>query len=255
MAETLESNTQETADTGHQDTLGIRYGEDVFTHVCPLSEVALHVSTPTGKSIKCSSKFVGLHSKHLLLFEMPKLSPNALATYFQRGYVIRACVISGLGDAQKIYFKSKVEYVIQAGDVAMFLVSVPTSAQIAGGLRSEARLQITLDGTVDPHGRCLPCMLKDISPSGCLLQIERQFADYKIGQQLQFSLSNPTSESDENEHESQDQKILLSATVMNQKQGTHSVKYGMKFSQGARKAMENVITKIEFCRETQRFLI
>ncbi len=49
----------------------VKYGEDVFSHVKPLSIVAFNITTPTGKVLKCRSQYVGLHSKHLIVIETP----------------------------------------------------------------------------------------------------------------------------------------------------------------------------------------
>ena len=128
----------------------IQCGEDVFSDVKPLSEVAFFIMTPTGKIFKGKTKYVGLHSNNLMLLETPNASPKELAVFFQRGFPIKACAISESGGGARIYFKSKVEYVIDAGDNSLFLISLPMATQVASGLRESARLELALDGVLAP---------------------------------------------------------------------------------------------------------
>ena len=129
--------------------------------------------TPTGKTFKGKTKYVGLHSNNLMLLETPNASPKEMAVYFQRGFPIKACVISESGGGARIYFKSKVEYVLEAGDNSLFLISLPLATQVASGLRESARLELILGGVLAPKSNKLSCQVRDISSHGCLVVLER----------------------------------------------------------------------------------
>ncbi|WP_070963852.1 PilZ domain-containing protein [Vibrio sonorensis] len=222
----------------------VKYGEDAFCHVVPLSEAAFQVATPTGKALKCRSKYVGIHSKNLLLFEMPDVSPKDVAIFFQRGYVITACVISSIGGGERIYFKSKIEYVVQAGDNSIFLVTLPSATQTAGGLRAEARLQISLDGVLDPNGRKQICKIKDISRQGCLLQIERDICHLKVNDAVEITVF------DTDDHST---SSTLTGQVKNKKSSAQYCKLGILFEEESLDSSSALVERLHFCRVTQQF--
>ena len=92
-AEVIELSSAEAAQTKEAPkppSDNIKYGEDAFRDVKPLSEVAFLITTPTGKNLKGKTKYIGLHSNNLMLLEMPKVSPKEVAVFFQRGYAIKA---------------------------------------------------------------------------------------------------------------------------------------------------------------------
>ncbi len=128
-------------------------GEDAFAQVSSMSDMAYNITTPTGKTLRCRSKYIGMHSNNLLFIESPLVTPQEFAVFFQRGYPIKACAISQKGEGARIYFKSKIEYVVQAGMNSVVIVSLPSATQIDYKLRSEARLEISLEGILEPEER------------------------------------------------------------------------------------------------------
>ncbi|MBU2896704.1 PilZ domain-containing protein [Vibrio hepatarius] len=226
----------------------ICYGEDVFSDIRPLSEVAFFIMTPTGKTFKGKTKYVGLHSNNLMLLETPNASPKEMAVYFQRGFPIKACVISESGGGARIYFKSKVEYVLEAGDNSLFLISLPLATQVAFGLRESARLELILGGVLAPKSNKLSCQVRDISSQGCLVVLEKDLTKHKVGDVVSLRIEDTGGE----ESVSSD---ILEAVVRNVKTTGRYSKIGVQFEENSLEPVANLIDNLNFCRMSQKFTL
>lgn len=226
----------------------IRYGEDAFQDVMPLCEVALIVTTPTGKVLKCRTKYVGLHSNNILLMEMPDISAKEMSLFMQRGYSIKACVISSKGEGARVYFKSKIEYVLSGGDNDLLLITLPKATQVVVGLRESARLEISLDGILSPDNHKYLCQIRDISQHGCLIVVDRGTTNYKVGSAIELKVF---SRGDSNEDDSE----LLHAIVKNVSKTSHYRKYGVKFDEGSLEYVSRFIEGLNFCSLQQKFTL
>ncbi|GLT19147.1 hypothetical protein GCM10007938_29290 [Vibrio zhanjiangensis] len=226
----------------------VQYGEDVFSDVKPLSDVAFFITTPTGKVFKGKTKYVGLHSNNLMLLETPNASPKELAVFFQRGYPIKACVISEAGGGARIYFKSKVEYVIDAGDSSLVLISLPMATQVASGLRESARLELALDGIWDPNSHKWNCQVRDISSHGCLVVLDRDLAKHRVGDVISLRIE------DKGGDESVSSEVL-DAVVRNVKTTGRYNKIGVRFEENSLEPVANLIDNLHFCRMSQKFTL
>ncbi|WP_341659973.1 hypothetical protein [Vibrio sp.] len=80
----------------------IQCGEDVFSDVKPLNEVAFFIMTPTGKIFKGKTKYVGLHSNNLMLLEPPNASPKELAVFFSVDFLSK--LVRFLHKCLKLWF-------------------------------------------------------------------------------------------------------------------------------------------------------
>ncbi|RSD30289.1 PilZ domain-containing protein [Vibrio pectenicida] len=229
-------------------TENIQLGEDVLSDVKPLSEVAFFIMTPTGKTFKGKTKYVGLHSNNLMLLETPNASPKEMAVYFQRGFPIKACVISESGGGARIYFKSKVEYVLEAGDNSLFLISLPLATQVASGLRESARLELILGGVLAPKSNKLSCQVRDISSHGCLVVLERELAQHRVGDVISLRIEDTGGE----ESVSSD---VLGAVVRNIKTTGRYSKIGVQFEESSLEPVANLIDNLHFCRMSQKFTL
>ncbi|WP_394126910.1 PilZ domain-containing protein [Vibrio hepatarius] len=231
--------------TADQST-SIRYGEDAFQDVLPLCEVACIVTTPTGKVLRCRTKYVGLHSNNVLLLEMPTVTAKEMSLFMQRGYSIKACVISSKGEGARVYFKSKIEYVLNGGDTELLLISVPKSTQVVVGLRASARLEISLDGVLSPNKHKYPCQIRDISQHGCLIVVDRTKTSYRQGSVIELTID---ANSDESEGK------VLTAIVKNVSKTSHYHKYGVQFDDDSLAHAGSLIDGLQFCSLQQKFTL
>ncbi len=87
-------------------------GEDALALVSPLSDFAFYVAAPKQKPIKCRSKYVGMHSKNYVLFETPDITQEQFQLYFQKGNPIKCCALSQRGEGARIYFRSKLAFIM-----------------------------------------------------------------------------------------------------------------------------------------------
>ncbi|WP_167494631.1 MULTISPECIES: PilZ domain-containing protein [Vibrio] len=245
-----QSNPSIQLDSNHEatspDVGSIIYGEDAFLHVSPLSEFAFNVATPTGNTLRCRSKFMGIHSKNLLVLEKPDVSPQDFALFFQRGYPIKACAISQKGEGARIYFKSKIEYVVQAGPHCIVFISLPTATQVKQGLRSEARLEITLSGILAPDKQKYLCEVRDISESGCQVVTDRAVNEYNVGNVIELKILD----SDESE-----ESPILTGVIKNKKLSSQYWKYGVQFDEKCLDQSKEITEKLSFDLSEHRFVL
>ncbi|EEX94576.1 hypothetical protein VIOR3934_07924 [Vibrio orientalis CIP 102891 = ATCC 33934] len=233
--------------TADQST-SIRYGEDAFQDVLPLCEVACIVTTPTGRVLKCRTKYVGVHSNNVLLLEMPTVSAKEMSLFMQRGYSIKACVISSKGEGARVYFKSKIEYVLNGGDTELLLISMPKSTQVVVGLRASARLEISLDGVLSPNKHKYPCQIRDISQHGCLIVVDRAKTSYGVGSVIELTIEANTLDETSSQQ-------FLKAIVKNVSKTSHYHKYGVQFDDDSLIHAGAVIEALQFCSLQQKFTL
>ncbi|MCG7490410.1 PilZ domain-containing protein [Vibrio sp. Of14-4] len=239
--ESSKSGPTETAST-------IRHGEDAFDTVMPLCDVACVISTPTGKFLKCRTKYIGLHSKSILLLEMPTVSPQEKLVYMRQGYPLQACVISPKGEGARVYFKTKIEYVLSGGDTDILLVTLPASTQVVVGLRESVRLEINLNGVLDPEDKKYPCQIRDISQQGCLIVVDRDKANYRIGSLVHLSMCSSNKDVPVIEE-------TLKAVVKNVSKIGRYYKYGVKFEDESLEGVSSLIEGLNFCALQQKFML
>ncbi|MCZ4292835.1 PilZ domain-containing protein [Vibrio sinaloensis] len=248
-AESIElSAKNENIEKAQEPSSSIRYGEDAFQDVMPLCEVACIVTTPTGKVLKCRTKYIGLHSNNILLMEMPDISAKEMSLFMQRGYSIKACVISSKGEGARVYFKSKIEYVLSGGDNDLLLITLPKATQVVVGLRESARLEISLDGILAPDSHKYICQIRDISQHGCLIVVDRGKTNYNVGSGIELKVF---SGSDGNEQDSE----VLRAVVKNVTKTSHYRKYGVKFDDDSLEFVSSFIEGLNFCSIQQKFTL
>lgn len=243
LADGEDQPEQHTAD----QSTSIRYGEDAFQDVLPLCEVACIVTTPTGKVLKCRTKYVGLHSNNVLLLEMPTVTAKEMSLFMQRGYSIKACVISSKGEGARVYFKSKIEYVLHGGDTELLLISVPKSTQVVVGLRASARLEISLDGILSPNKHKYPCQIRDISQHGCLIVVDRSKTSYRMGSVIELTIDTNSAVSDDGK--------VLTAIVKNISKTSNYHKYGVQFDDDSLSHAGSLIDGLQFCSLQQKFML
>ncbi len=71
------------------------------------SEVSLNVTTPVGTKFMTTSTFVGCHSNHTALVEVPNISEEDLKFYFQEGFWVNIKAYSQRGEVRLFLFEHK----------------------------------------------------------------------------------------------------------------------------------------------------
>lgn len=224
----------------------VKYGEDAFSHVKPLSIVAFNITTPTGKVLKCRSQYVGLHSKHLIVLETPDVTPQEYNVFFQRGFSIKACAINSQGEGARIYFKSKIEYVVETGDISLCVITLPRAVQVIPGMRSEARLELQLDGILEPETKKYLCEVRDISNSGCQIVLDKTISGFKVGNVISLLIQDM-----ENNGES----TTVHGVIRNTKTTANFRKFGVQFDTECVGKIDALVERLSYCHSTQRFLL
>ncbi|WP_295899178.1 PilZ domain-containing protein [uncultured Vibrio sp.] len=250
LSEKTNNNNQQLTGSYSEDatsnSASVVYGEDAFNRVNPLSDVAFVISTPTGKSLKCRSKFIGIHPNSLLVLEKPKVSPQDFGVFFQRGYSIKACAIAEKGAGARVYFKSKIEYVVEAGPECLVLITLPKATQMAAGLRSDARLEISLEGLLDPEGHKYLCQIRDISNTGCQVVTDRETNKYKLGNVIEIKI---------HDSDSPDKSAVVIGIVKNKKLSSQYWTYGIQFDEPSQEVASELLDKLSFDHEKHQFLL
>ena len=236
------NQTRDTTDKEALNESNVLSGEDAFIQVAPMSELAYNISTPAGKVLRCRSKYIGMHSNNLVLIESPVVTPQEFAVFFQRGFPIKACAISQKGEGARIYFKSKIEYVIQAGLNSIVIVSLPSATQVDYGLRSEARLEICLEGILDPTERKHLCEVRDISASGCQIVASRTAQEYKVGDAVELQILS-------------DNSPVVQGVIKNKKRSSQYWKYGLLFDDLSNETVAELLDKLRFDEAQHKFLL
>lgn len=229
-----------------EQSTSIRFGEDAFQDILPQCEVACIVTTPTGKVLKFRTKYIGLHSKNVLLLEMPAISPQETSVFMQRGYAVKACVISSKGEGARVYFKSKIEYVLSGGGSELLLISLPQATQVVVGLRESARLEISLDGTLYSNQNSHSCQIRDISQQGCLLVVDRGKSNCQVGSVIELSIDDGTYEGE---------VPRLQAVVKNLSKTARYQKLGVRFEENSLQHVQSLIENLNFCSLQQKFTL
>ncbi|MCL9780175.1 flagellar brake protein [Vibrio sp. S4M6] len=217
-------------------------GEDAFAQVNAMSDMAYNISTPTGKTLRCRSKYIGMHSNNLLFIESPVVTPQEFAVFFQRGFPIKACAISQKGEGARIYFKSKIEYVVQAGLNSIVIVSLPSATQVDYNLRSEARLEIALEGILEPEERKFLCEIRDISANGCQIVVSRTANEYKVGNHIELQILS-------------DNSPVVQGVIKNKKRSNQYWKYGVQFEETCQETSIELVEKLRFDQSIHKYLL
>ncbi|RSD28535.1 PilZ domain-containing protein [Vibrio pectenicida] len=226
----------------------ICFAEDAFLDVMTLCDVMCVVYTPTGKALKCRTKYIGCHSSNALLLEMPMISPQEKSQFIRPGYSIKAYVISSKGEGARVCFKSKIECVLSGGDIDLLFITLPKATQVIVGLRESVRLDISLNGILDPSDKQYPCQIRDISQQGCLIVVDRGKTNYRVGSLIRLKVltqSDDTPVVDD----------ILEVMVQNATKTSCYMKYGVKFEDKCLEAVCAIIEGLHFCSLQQKFML
>jgi len=219
-------------------------GEDALSLVSPLSDLAFYVAAPNQKPIKCRSKYVGMHSNNYVLFETPEITQEQFQLYFRKGYPVKACALSQRGEGARIYFRSKIDFImpIEGSGKSIVFVNLPKTADVVFGIRAEARLEIAIPGVVNPNKDKHTCEIRDFSSSGCQIVIDVKYNNYKLGDDIDVKLDGE-----------EGKETILHGTIKNKKRSNHYWKYGVQFSDESSEASEELLNRLSFDEGLSRY--
>lgn len=223
-------------------------GEDALSLVSSLNEIAFYVASTGRKPLKCRSKYIGLHSSNFVLFETPELSQEQFQLYFQKGAPVKACALSQRGEGARIYFRSQIEFIMpmEGTGKSIIAVGLPASADVVHGLRSEARLEISVAGILDPETHKHPCQIRDFSANGCQIFIDKKHTNYKLGDKIDIQfVDSPDG----------DESLILHGVVKNKKRSNQYWKYGVQFDDESREKATELMDKLSFDESQVRYLL
>ncbi|CAM2775413.1 flagellar brake protein [Vibrio mytili] len=199
------------------------------------SEVSLNVTTPVGTKFITTSTFIGCHTNHTALIEVPNISDEDLKFYFQEGFWITVKAYSQRGEGAVIPFRAQLQHRL-SDPYPILILSLPSTMQVYQ-LRKEVRYEVNLQAYAHIGDYRVECELRDVSRSGC------RFVTNPISRPLQV-----------------DDKVLLelivpktnlvfapiSGRICNLQKSTHYARYGVEFDEAGKENAKSLLSHLKF---------
>lgn len=199
------------------------------------SEVTLNVTTPVGTKFIITSTFVGCHSNHTALIEVPNISDEDLKYYFQEGFWINVKAYSQRGEGAIIPFRAQLQH--RLGEPYPILVlNLPNTMQVYQ-LRKEVRYEVNLSAHVRLDGHRNECEIRDISRSGCRFVTSPMSRPLQVGDRISLDLAMPG-----------DNRLLapLNGRICNLQKSTHYSRYGVEFDDVGKTNAKSLLSHLKF---------
>ena len=129
------------------------------------SEVTISIKTPLGRLYRIETIFIGTNGKGEIFLESPTISQSEFDKHFYDGFWLTVTAISEKGEGAIVRFKTQISQIVHK-PVKLLMLAVPQTMSLRP-LRSEARYEVKLQGTIALANRELLVDFKDLSPSGC----------------------------------------------------------------------------------------
>ncbi|MFA0413071.1 PilZ domain-containing protein [Vibrio renipiscarius] len=230
-------NSAATAQRVHPDTrvTSILNSADALPMIDHGRDVSIGIITPVGNTYRARSHFIGTHSKHMILIELPKISDDDLHAFFQEGFWATIRTISPHGEGAIFSFRSQILHVIKA-PIAMVAMSIPQTLQ-STPLRSDPRYEVNLPAKAHINEHRIECVLRDLSKSGCLYLTPSLTRPFISGENVELHIRTPGS-----------QYIFetLTGTICNVKQTAQTRRYGVQFDERGRNNATTLLSLLKF---------
>ena len=200
------------------------------------SDVTLTVTTPVGTSFRCASKFIGAHSDHRILLEMPRISESDLKDFYQEGFWLIVRAISQRGEGGVVQFRSQLLHIIDE-PVSMLVLSIPQSMTITN-LRKEARYEVNLGAMLEVGERRVRCEVRDMSKSGCRFILPALSKHLTIGEPVTLVVQSETGKGRS--------FPALSGPICNVQKSNHYNGYGIKFDELGTSNAKELLSLLKF---------
>ncbi|MCL9782477.1 PilZ domain-containing protein [Vibrio sp. S4M6] len=221
-------------------------GEYAMSLVSSSSEIAFYVAAANNETLRCRTKYIGVHSQNLLLLESPPISPDKFSQFIKKGHRVKACALSQRGEGAKIYFKSAIEHIMPLGKKSILFISLPKEAHIKYGIRAEARLEIALNGVVNPESNSSQCEIRDFSGRGCQMFIALDQEEYQKEDPVELQIQDDSHTED---------SIRLQGVIKNKKRSNQYWKYGVMISEESNEAAQDMLERLSFDQALHHFLL
>ncbi|MBW3695100.1 flagellar brake protein [Vibrio sp. T187] len=207
------------------------------------SELTLNVTTPVGTKFLATTRFIGSHSNNCILVEVPQVSVDDLAYFFQEGFIMTVRALSHRGEGALIHFRSQIQHKLSE-PFPLLVISIPSTMQVTQ-LRKEIRYEVNLGGKVLVNSRRTECEVRDISKSGCRFVTSPTTRPIQVGDQITIEIVP----------ESQRTPLIapLHGIVCNLQKSTHYARYGVEFDQLGKASAKSLLGKLKFDGTKLRF--
>lgn len=209
---------------------------DALAMVEHSSELTLNISTPVGTKFLTTTNFIGTHSDQCIVIEIPKISDDDLAFFFQQGFWVNVRALSHRGEGAIIHFRCQLQHIIFE-PLPMIMLSIPNTMQVTQ-LRKEIRYDVNLAAKAFVSDHKVECEIRDLSKSGC------RFITPPIGRPIQIG----DDISIEIKANSQKGQFFapLKGRVCNLQKSTHYSKYGLEFNDDGKTNAKNLLGQLKF---------
>ncbi|MEI6897492.1 MAG: flagellar brake protein [Psychromonas sp.] len=200
------------------------------------SELIIRVTSPVGMSFTSKTKFIGYHSKDLILIEIPRVSKDEMNSFFQEGFWVNARAFSQRGEGAIIRFRSQIIHIL-SNKLAVIFLSVPPMMKI-NQLRKEARYEVNFSGYVAINGQKVETEVRDISRNGCRFIVSPLTQSFEVGEAVKLEMhTNPKNKKE---------KLLLRGRLCNLQKSRHYAKYGLSFDTKSQESVKALLSKMAF---------
>ncbi|CAH8236085.1 flagellar brake protein [Vibrio aestuarianus] len=222
--------------TERNKTLSTLNSTDALSMVEHGSELTLSITTPVGTKFICKTPFIGTHSNTYILIEIPKISADDLAFFFQEGFWVNVRAISPRGEGAMIHFRSQLMNILQE-PVPLAMLSIPNTMQVTQ-LRKEARYDVNLVGKAIVGTHKSDCEVRDLSKSGCRFVAPPLGRTFQVGDKISIELFA----------DSRGSKVFapLVGKVCNLQRSLHYARYGIQFDEEGVKNAKNLLGQLKF---------
>ncbi len=199
------------------------------------SEVTLSVTTPVGTKFMTTSTFVGCHSNHTALIEVPHISDDDLKYYFQEGFWLNVKAYSQRGEGAIIPFRAQLVHRLDE-PYPILILDLPRTMQVYQ-LRKEVRYEVNLRAYVHLDGYRNECEIRDLSRSGCRFVTSPMSRPLQVGDEISLDLAI-----------SGGKRLLapLKGRVCNLQKSTHYSRYGMEFDDVGKENAKSLLSHLKF---------
>lgn len=228
-------NNKKAVSSAPQRTTQTLNSTDALAMIEHGGDVTLTVTTPVGTSFRCGTQFIGSHSDHRILLEVPKIDDSDLKYFFQEGFWLVVRAISQRGEGGVVQFRSQLMHVIDE-PLALLVLTIPQSMQVTN-LRKEPRYELNLEAQLCVEEHQVRCELRDMSKSGCRFILPALGKSLELGQEVDLIVLAGD----------RDRCFPpLSGHICNQQKSSHHTGYGIKFDEPGERNAKELLSNLKF---------
>ncbi|EGA72085.1 hypothetical protein VISI1226_04754 [Vibrio sinaloensis DSM 21326] len=199
-------------------------------------EFTMSITTPVGRTFRCKTAFIGTHSDSIILAELPKISDDDLAFYFQEGFWATVRAISPRGEGAIIHFRTQLQHIVKE-PLPIVMLSIPKDMQVSQ-LRKEPRFDVNLNAKATTETRKLDCEIRDLSKSGCRFIAPPLSRPFQVGEEVALVVQIHNGK--------QIQFEPLFGTICNLQRSMHYARYGVQFNDMGKNNAKILLANLKF---------